>query len=466
MALGHEIYLAVVALVAFLASIACDKGCSPRKAMLVLSFGAVISSLLALGSHGELFEGTYRIDIFSQSFKVLISVGFFLAVALGGKLKGVEEEYSAEYYLFLTISVLGLTFMVSAMDLLTLYIALEVSSYSLYILVPLRKDNQNHTQVESAIKYVLFGAVASGVSLFGMSYLYGLAHTTSLATLYKVYPAIATEPMGLIALAMLFGSFFFKLALFPFHLWTPDVYQGASNETTAIVATLPKVGAVAVMIRLIAIGGGTEQFTFLLVVLAAFSMFYGNLAALAQTDLKRLLAFSSISHAGYMMAGILSNSVSGQAAATYYVSGYLIMNLALFFVINSLSKEGGNVTLEDLRGLHKRSPLLAFTLAAGAFGLAGIPPMAGFAGKLFVLTSAFEAKQMWLVIIGALNTAIAIYYYLKMVRAAYTPDPEAEEGEAVEISLGAKALGVLFIAAILTVGIIPGFFIEFFKHGL
>ncbi|TAL16107.1 NADH-quinone oxidoreductase subunit N [bacterium] len=465
MAFLHETYLAVAALILFLSAIACSKNCAPRGLALLLSAGAVVTAFMSLGATGELFQGTYRLDLFSQVFKVLLAIGFFLIVAFGEGLRGVDSENSTEYYLFLTISVLGLTFMVSAMDLLTLYIALEVSSYSLYILVPLR-DGRQHKQVESGIKYILFGAIASGVSLFGMSYVFGLAHTVNLADLARIYPAISAEPMGFIALAMTFASFFFKLAVFPFHQWTPDVYEGASNETTAIIATLPKVGAVAVLIRLTGLAGSGSNFTVFLAILSALSMTYGNLAALAQTDIKRLLAFSSISHAGFMLAGILSNTIGGQASATYYVCGYLLMNLALFFVIYNLSANGDNVTIENLRGLHKRSPLLAFTLAIGAFGLAGIPPMAGFSGKLFVLTSALESHNLWLVIVGALNTAVAVFYYLKMVRAAYSPDPDAEGGETVAISLAAKALGVIFIIAIIAVGAMPGFFIDLLKHGI
>jgi NADH-quinone oxidoreductase subunit N len=201
--------------------------------------------------------------------------------------------------------------------------------------------------------------------------------------------------------------------------------------------------------------------------LAALSMTYGNLAALVQTDLKRLLAFSSISHAGFMMVGILTGTVPGYAGAMYYVGGYLLMNLALFHVIYALAPAGENVTLDHLRGLHKRSPVLAFTLAAGAFGLAGIPPMAGFMGKFFVLSAALAQGHLALVIVAALNTAIAIFYYLKMVRAAYSPEgDEAALREPVGLSLSGKALGCAFILAIVLVGSFPGAFLDLFRGAL
>jgi NADH-quinone oxidoreductase subunit N len=208
------------------------------------------------------------------------------------------------------------------------------------------------------------------------------------------------------------------------------------------------------------------MFTNLLIVLAVLSMTYGNLSALAQTDVKRLLAFSSISHAGYMMTGILNGTTNGYAAAMFYVGGYLLMNLALFYVVYSLAPNGQNVSIDDLKGLHRRAPLLAFTLAVAAFGLAGIPPTVGFSGKFFCLTAAFQKGHMWLVILGVINTAISIFYYLRMVRAAYAP-PEASANEvqtgAIALSFPAKVLGAGFAAAILVVGAFPGALLDLFR---
>lgn len=468
MAFAQEIYLALMALILFIVTLVEPKAGVARRVALVLGAGAIATALFAFGQHGDLFHGTYRVDGFSQAFKVIIAIAFFLAVAFGEGLRGVEPRYEAEYYMFFALSVLGLTFLVSSVELLTLYISLELSSYALYILVPLRREP--HTaQVEAGIKYVLFGAIASGISLFGMSYVFGLAQTTQIDELLQVFPALAGTPLGLMALTMMLGGFFYKLALFPFHFWTPDVYEGAANETTGIIATLPKIGAVAVLIRLTGLAGGDSVgFNTVLTLFAVLSMTYGNLSALVQTDLKRLLAYSSIAHAGFMMAGILSGSVAGYAGAMYYVGGYVVMNLALFHVIYSLAPAGQNVTLDDLRGLHKRSPVLALTLAVGAFGLAGIPPMAGFAGKFFVLNAAWGSGFHTLVIIGALNTAIAAFYYLKMVKAAYTPEEEGEIVSDVAVALSApgRVLGAVFVAAILAIGIFPGAILELFRHAL
>lgn len=467
MVFAHEIYIAVATLVLFALSMANASAVTARKFTLALGAGAIISALMAFDQTGELFYSTYRVDGFSQAFKILIAVGFFLAVAFSEGAKGVDQEYGPEYFMFLAFSVMGLTFLVSSVELLTVYISLELSSYSLYIMVPMRRGTKFTTHVEAGIKYVLFGAVASGVSLFGMSYVYGLAQTTNLDELVKVFPQLASTPMGLVGLTMLLGGFFFKLALFPFHLWTPDIYQGAANETSGVIATLPKIGAVAVLIRLVGMGGADGgSFTMVLIILAVLSMTYGNLAALVQDDLKRLLAFSSISHAGYMMTGILSGTIGGYSGAMFYVTGYMVMNLALFYVIYSLAPTGDNVTIDDLKGLYKRAPLLAFTLGAAAFGLAGIPPMAGFAGKFFVLAAALEKGYTALVIIAAVNTAIAIYYYLKMVRAAYTQEADADREEAVPVSMGMKLLGTAFVVSIILIGSLPGYILSVFRSAL
>ncbi|WP_461394791.1 NADH-quinone oxidoreductase subunit N [Deferrisoma sp.] len=468
MAFAHETVLSLSCLALFFLTLAKTRPGTARAAALGLSALAVVTALWGLGARGELFAGAYRVDALSQGVKLLVALGFFLAVAFGEGVRGVRAEHEPEYFLFLGVSTLGLTFLASGFELLTIYIALELSSYALYVLVPLRRDEHLH-HVEAGIKYVLFGAAASGVSLFGMSYVFGLAHTTRVDELLRLYPEIAASPLGLLGLTMMLGGFFYKLALFPFHFWTPDIYQGAANETSGVIATLPKVGAVVVLIRLTGLGGGDGGFATVLTLLAVLSMTYGNLVALVQEDLKRLLAYSSISHAGFMIAGILAGTARGYAGALYYVAGYLLMNLALFHVIYALAPKGENVTLAHLRGLYRRSPLLALTLAVAAFGLAGIPPTAGFAGKFFVLAAALEKGHLALVIFGALNTAISIYYYLKMVKAAYSPE-ETEGGEApagrVALSPLGWALGCAFVVAILVVGSLPGPVLGWFHRAI
>jgi len=425
---------------------------------LLLSAVGVILSLLSLYQSGELFYRAYRVDLFSQIFKCLISLGLFLIIVLGRKLKGIEERLQPEFFMFLSLSSLGLSMMVSSVELLTIFIAMELSSYSLYVLIPIR--NQAHgQQMEAAIKYIIFGAAATGVMLFGMSYIFGVTQSTYLVDILQKMPLLLNQPIAIIGLLLVLCGFFFKLAVVPFQFWTPDVYQGAANETASFVATMPKLGAVALLLRLVSLAGsGAVDLIQVLVLLSAVSMTFGNLAALVQKDLKRLLAYSSIAHAGYVLLGVLTLNSAGFSAAIFHISAYLLMNVACFLVVCSVSRQGENVAISDLSGLYRRSPLLAFTLAVGAFALAGIPPTAGFTGKLFLFIAALNQGHLTLVIIAAVNTAISIYYYLNIVRTAYGQDPDGLP--AVPLSFSNRLLNVGLILAILLMGSFPAWFIE------
>ena len=278
---------------------------------------------------------------------------------------------------------------------------------------------------EAGIKYILFGAAATAIALFGLSYILASQHTTYLHLLAAKSWAWADSPLAVTGITLFMVGFFFKLALFPFHFWCPDVYDGTSNETAAFAATLPKLGAVVILIRLVALLKPEIEIITIMAVLSAASMTFGNLAALIQTDVKRILGYSSVAHAGYVLVGLVAASAMGLSAAGFYSLIYLLMNLTCFWVICSLSTDGKNLKLDDLNGLYKRAPYLAFVLAVGAFALVGLPPTAGFMGKLFLLTAAWNRGYNWLIIIAALNTAISIYYYLNIVRHAYTQESEA-----------------------------------------
>jgi NADH-quinone oxidoreductase subunit N len=415
-------------------------------------------SVLSLPLSGELFSRSYRVDLFSQAFKVLIQFGLFVVIFIGRDLKSIPERIHPEYFMFLFLSSLGLTLMTSSVELLTILIAMELSSYSLYVLIPLRKQIfGNH--MEAAIKYIIFGAAATEVMLFGMSYLFGLTQSTDLTVLIQKLPLLLTQPLAVVGLLLVLCGFFFKLAVIPFHFWAPDVYQGAANETTTFIATMPKLAGLALMLRIASLGGHDNlDLVKILVLLAALSMTFGNLVALVQQDIKRLLAYSSIAHAGYILLGVLTLNVNGYAAAFYHITAYLLMNLACFMVVCSVSRQGEDVTLGDLSGLYKRSPLLAFTLAVGAFALAGIPPTAGFTGKLFLFTAALDQGHLALVIIAAVNTAISIFFYLNMVRSAYGQDPDGRPD--ISLSLPSKLLNVGLVLAIILLGSLPTWFFD------
>ena len=461
-----ELTLLFMALVFFFVSLGNLKESRLRSLGLLLSAIAVIASVYSYGLNGSLFFDAYRVDAFSQLFKVIITFGLFIVIYLGEGLYGIDDTLRPEYYLFLTISAFGLVSMSSAVELITIIICLEISSFALFIIIPFRKKGAYREQMEAGIKYALFGVAASGITLYGMSYIFGMTHTTYLADLMKIIPGvILKKPLMLIGLVMLLSGFFYKLALFPMHFWAPDVYEGAANETSSFVATLPKVAAVALLIRLITLAGAeVGQFTWVMMIFAVLSMTFGNLSALVQTDLKRLLAYSSIAHAGYLMIGLLCASELGYLSGIYYIAGYLFMNLACFFVIYHLAPQGENISFDDLTGLYKRSPLMALTLAVSAFGMAGIPPTIGFTGKLFIFTAAIKKDMYALVILAVINTGIAIFYYLKMVRAAYTSVDE--QLSPLNLRVSTSVLGIFFIVIIILLGIFPQGFIDFAKEAV
>jgi len=461
-----ELTLLFMALVFFFVSLGNLKESRLRSLGLLLSAIAVMASVYSYGLKGSLFFDAYRVDAFSQIFKVIITFGLFIVIYLGEGLYGIDDTLRPEYYLFLTISAFGLVSMSSAVELITIIICLEISSFALFIIIPFRKKGAYREQMEAGIKYALFGVAASGITLYGMSYIFGMTHTTYLADLMKIVPGvILKKPLMLIGLVMLLTGFFYKLALFPMHFWAPDVYEGAANETSSFVATLPKVAAVALLIRLITLAGAeVGQFTWVMMIFAVLSMTFGNLSALVQTDLKRLLAYSSIAHAGYLMIGLLCASELGYLSGIYYIAGYLFMNLACFFVIYHLAPQGENISFDDLTGLYKRSPLMALTLAVSAFGMAGIPPTIGFTGKLFIFTAAIKKDMYGLVILAVINTGIAIFYYLKMVRAAYTSVDE--QFSPLNLRVSTSVLGIFFIIIIILLGIFPQGFINFAKEAV
>ncbi|MFZ5427771.1 MAG: NADH-quinone oxidoreductase subunit N [Thermodesulfobacteriota bacterium] len=450
-----ELVLLLGGLLLFFMSTGKTSGRTARLVTLAIAAASALAAVSGLGLDGTLFYQAYKVDLFSQGVKFLIGAGFAAVLLAGSELKGVAEDMRPEYYLFMTLSVLGLFLMVSSVELLTMFVALELSSYSLYLLVPMRGDQGGlRMQMESAVKYILFGVAATGVMLFGMSYMFGLTGTTYFDQLMPALRAMGGSPAAVVAVAMVLGGFFFKLAAFPFHFWVPDVYQGASNETAAFIASVPKVGAVALLVRIAAMASpGDQVLSNMLMAFAILSMFYGNLVALVQTDLKRMLGFSGIAHAGYVLVGFVALRDTGYATALYYITGYLLMTISAFLVVCTVSGEGGNLKISDLGGLYKRAPLLAFVMAVSMFALAGIPPFVGFMGKFLLLAGAWKAGFTWLVILAAINTAISIYYYLSVVRVVYTVSPE--EKPHVMTGGPASALGVVLVAAIVALGLAP-----------
>jgi NADH-quinone oxidoreductase subunit N len=423
-------------------------------AALGMAAAGVVITMGTAGLQGTLFSGVYRADLFSQVFKVLLMIGLFLVISLCSELEGIRENRHPEFYLLLSVCTLGMMVLVSSVELLTLYVALELTSYSLYILVALRKGRG--LQTEAGIKYFLLGASTSAVMLFGLASLFGASHTTYLVELIQTLPGLINTPMAFIGLLLTLCGFFFKLALFPFHVWAPTVYQGAANQVTTYIATASKVAAIAILIRLVALTGGTSlNLAHVLIVLSLLSMTLGNLVAIVQKDFKRLLAYSAIAHAGYVLIGILSMSESGYASAIFYAAAYLLMNFTCFLVLIKVAHDGRNLAIADLAGLHRRSPLLAMALMLGIFSLGGIPPTIGFTGKFMVFTAAMKKGYFFLVFLAMVNVVISLYYYALVVKAAYLLKPEKELPQ-IRLSPAIRWLAVLLVVAIVAGGIFPG----------
>ena len=452
-----ELYTLLMAGVFFALSLGSNNARRDFRLAFILATVGLAICVAWVGARGMMFSGTYQVDVFSQVFKCLVFMGFFLAVSLCGSLDGVEEHRHSEFYLLMAVCTLALMLLVSCVHLLTLYIALELSSYSLYILVYLRKGYEKG--IESAIKYFIIGATASALMLFGFALLYGTGQSGYLSDLVRQLPARMSEPVVLIGFILSLSGFFFKLALFPFHFWAPDAYEGAPHQASTYIATASKVAAIAVLLRMVALSGGSEQLAWFLIVLSIASMSVGNLAAIVQQDLKRMLAFSSVAHAGYVMIGILSMNALGIAGAVFYALSLLVMKFACFMVVVKASSDGRNIAIGGLAGLHKRAPMLALALMLALFGLAGIPPTMGFTAKLLVFTAAMKTGLLWLVIVAMLNVVISLYYYLLVVKAAYFQEAAADAAPIpVSVPLQLLALGLVII--MILGGIYPHYLIE------
>jgi NADH-quinone oxidoreductase subunit N len=454
---GPELYYLGLAFVIFLFSLRRRPQVQrDYTVILVLAGLGFVVALLSLGQTGNLFFKAYRVDLFSQIFKTALALGLFLVLMISRNLAHIEERFHAEFYLFLTTCTLGMMMLVSSVELLTIYVSLELSSYSLYILVPLRKGDG--IDVEAGIKYLFIGAVSSGFMLFGLSYIFGATHSTYLVDIVQKMPQLLQSPIGLVGLLLALAGFFFKLSVFPFHFWAPDVYQGGANQVVTFIATASKAAGAALLLRLAALGASYGySFTVALVVLSIVSMTLGNLVAIIQRDFKRMLAYSSIAHAGYILIGVISMQEAGFTSVVYYALAYLVMNFTVFMVLSEVATDGRDLKIAELAGLWRRSPLLSMSLILGIFALAGVPPSIGFTGKLLLFTSAMNQGYFWLVLIGAVNGTLSLYYYLRVVYAAYFVDSDLP---VIELSLPTRVMNYALCATILVFGVAPDTIVE------
>ena len=438
--------------------------------MRVLTLAGLAGSLaLCLGLRGfagEIWSGMMVVDPLGLFFKVLL-IGASLLVALVFTFRNSRELHGqgqGEFYALLLAVTLSNLLMAGANDLSMLYLALEMVSITSYVMVAYMKGDRMSN--EASLKYILFGAASTGAMLYGLSLLYGIAGTTSLPAIREFLAAGMTDgtrtTMYLVAL-LVFAGFGFKTAAVPFHFWCPDVYQGAPTPVTAFLSVAPKAAGFAILTRFF-FGGlatpgadawdltGSIEWPWVLMLVSALTMTVGNVAALTQTNLKRLLAYSSIAHAGYVMLGVVALSANGARGMIVYLLAYLFMNLGAFLVVTLVHHQDGTFDLRDYPGLYRRAPLLTLSMAVFLLSLMGIPPLVGFMGKLYVFAAVIEKgpSYWWLAAVGAVNAAIAAYYYARILKTMII-DPGNEEKPAFRLAPADQA----WVAALALANVLP-----------
>ncbi|NIS80690.1 MAG: NADH-quinone oxidoreductase subunit NuoN [Anaerolineales bacterium] len=401
-----------------------------------------------------LFGGVIRHDWPAFSFKIV----FLFAAAVTSLLSLNVQSVSGrgEYFALLIVSTLGMNLMASAADLIMLFLAIESTSIPLYILAGFIKSDEKST--ESGLKYFLFGALTSAVMLYGFSLLYGYSGDTNIYRMASAIQPGGLSPWVLIGVALLvLVGFAFKIAAVPFHFWSPDVYEGAPTPITAFISTGSKAAGFAVLVRvmLAAFPSIESYWSLILAIMAAVTMTLGNLLAIPQQNIKRLLAYSSIAHAGYAMIGLVALSIFGAASLVFYLIGYVVANLAAFSVVILFARSAGSEEIADYAGLSRRSPWLALALLVALLSLAGMPPLVGFVGKFYVFASAVQSGWIWLAFVGVLNAMVGLYYYLTILKVVYLYRSE-EEDKAIAVPFPYALALVFCIVAIVVIGTVSG----------
>lgn len=408
----------------------------PRKgerAVQALTLAGIICTLLLavglFGQHETLFKGIYMVDAYAGFFKLLFLTAALLVILSSiNYVKNFTGRIS-EFYAFLLFTILGMMVMAGAGELLTLYIALELMTISFYILVAYVLNRE--TSQEAGIKYLILGALSSGILLFGISLVYALSGTTVLG---EIGSRLSLEPALISGIILILAGFGFKVALIPFHMWTPDIYEGAPINITSFLAVASKAAGLAAMVRvfMLSFNIGFFDWQLILGILAALTMIIGNLVALVQTNIKRLLAYSSIAQAGYMAVGLVAANEYGLKGILFYSMVYVFANLGAFAVATQVENDSNSNEIKAFGQLGKRSPFLAAVMTVCLLSLAGIPPLAGFVGKFYLFSGAVEADYVWLAFIGLLMSMISVYYYLNVVKVMYIGQAEKETALAIE----------------------------------
>jgi NADH-quinone oxidoreductase subunit N len=405
------------------------------------------------------FAGSVVVDPFFIFFGFLFLAATALVILLSARYMEIEGEHHGEYYALILFATLGMMFMASGFDIVVLFISLETMAASFYVLVGfLRGDRRSN---EAALKYLLLGAFSSGVLAYGLSLLYGVSGSTNLAVISQAVANIGGEPLVLLALVTVAAGLFFKIAAVPFHQWAPDVYEGAPTSITAYVSVASKAASFALLLRLFltAFDPVRVNWEFLFAVVAVATMTIGNFAALTQTNVKRLLAYSSISHAGYILLGLIAGNETGLQGMGFYLLAYAFMNTGAFAIVILLRRKGliGD-ELEDMNGLYYRNPVAAVMMLIFLVSLAGIPPTAGFIGKYFIFLALIQTKHYFLAVLGVLYIVPAVYYYFRIVVHMWMK----ESRDPVQPTISPAQALALFATFLVTLGagILPERFVK------
>jgi NADH-quinone oxidoreductase subunit N len=410
----------------------------------------IVVIFLAVSGGGDRrvgFSGLFIVDGFGLFMKVLVLIGSAVSIILAMSYNEREGIARFEFPVLILLATTGMMVMISANDLISLYVGLEMQSLALYVLAAFNRDQVRST--EAGLKYFVLGALSSGMLLYGASLIYGFTGTTSFDRLAELF-ANGSPSIGIIVgIVFVSVGLAFKVSAVPFHMWTPDVYEGAPTPVTALFSVAPKIAALALFIRFLVepFGGLTSEWRQIISFISVLSMLLGSFAAINQHSIKRLMAYSSIGHVGYALIGLAAGTAVGIRGVLFYMAIYLVMNLGTFAVILSMQRNGKMVEeIGDLAGLSKTQPGLAAALGIFMFSMAGIPPLAGFLSKLYIFMAAIDAGLYWLAVIGVLASVVGAYYYLRIVKLMYFDEPKGNFDRPV----GNEIHAVLLITAAIT----------------
>lgn len=459
--ISSELFLSFV-LIAFLIT---DPFLKRKKIFYFLSLFSLTASfvLLFIQPHSDsLFFNTLKVDNFSIFFKGIVIVSSFLVILLSEKFLETEGVYLTEYYFFIILATVGMMFMASSTDLITIFLSYEIMAISSYLLSGyLKKDNRSN---EAGIKYFILGTLSTGIFVFGFSFVFGLTSSTSLLSIAENIRNFTDSPIAILAILFIMSALFFKISAVPFHMWTPDVYEGAPAPVTAFLSAGPKVASFAIFLRLFLEAFPSLESKWKLVIawVSFFTMTYGNIAALTQKSLKRMLAYSSIAHAGYILIGFASGGEFGYWGILFYLLSYVFMNISAFGLILFLRK--GNLwgeDIDDFNGLAKRSLLLSAGIVIILMSLVGIPPTGGFIAKYLIFSSAIKEGYVALAVAGVLNSALSLFYYFRLGQALFMKEPSDEVRYEPDSMI---SMAIIFsVIVLLLLGILPAPFMHLAK---